>query len=101
MLYITSLQEQNSFLFDVVFGLQNSTFQVSSEKLLRIILCQEYGLWNGKNCNSPSHPLIPPGQRKIFYGPHNKFTSGVATHLADNLGITRKGEQLEIIPQKH
>ena len=86
----------------IVFVLQNTTYDIARESLLRKTLCKEYGYWNDGKCHSPENVsdfIVPPGQRKIFYGPHNNFTAGFATHLADNLGITRKGETQNIIKQ--
>ncbi|MPC11279.1 ATP-binding cassette sub-family A member 17 [Portunus trituberculatus] len=67
----------------------NSTFDVTSERELREIFCNEYGVMVGGKCSSPWIEKLP-AQRKIFYGPHNNFTAGVANYLADSLGITRK-----------
>lgn len=80
----------------LAFVLQNSTFDVTNERQLRAIFCSEYGIWMGRECRSDWVESLP-AQRKIFYGPHNNFTAGVATHVAESLGITQKGELFGII----
>lgn len=93
-LLITRDMYDPSLLFHI--SRQNSTYKVTSEESLKETLCGEYGEWFSQSCHSPWLPFIPPGQRKIFYGPPNNFTAGVATHLADKLGITRRGKCLEM-----